>query len=140
MLDKKYNILVAEDDKYLMKAFKDKLEREGFGVNIAVDGEQAILELKKEQPDLILLDLVMPIKNGFEVLEEIKLSDEYKNIPVIILSNLGQGSDIKKGLELGAVDYLIKSDFTIHSIVEKVKEHLVKKELKSMNYESRSRK
>lgn len=122
----KHKILVIEDDRFMIKAIKDKLEREGLGVIIALNGREGMAKLKEEKPALVLLDLVMPIKNGFEVLEEMKLSNEFKNIPVIILSNLGQDSDIKKGLELGAVDYLIKSDFTINAVLEKVKEHLVK--------------
>jgi len=126
MPNKKHTVLVAEDDKFLVKIFKDELEKEGFNVIIALDGNEAMLKLKTEKPSLVLLDLIMPIKNGFEVLKEMKLNDELKDIPVIILSNLGQGTDIKKGIELGALDYLVKSDVTISDIVKKVKKHLIK--------------
>lgn len=122
----KYKVLVAEDDKFLAKAFKDKLEKEGFVVSVASDGNEALELLKKNQPDIMLLDLVMPIKDGFEVLEEIRLDPKIKKVPVIILSNLGQDSDIQKGKELGAVDYLIKADFTINDVVKKIKEHIAK--------------
>ena len=122
----KYKVVVAEDDKFLSKAFKDKLEREGFVVFVASDGNEALKLIKKEKPNIILLDLVMPVKDGFEVLEEMRLDSSLKKVPVIILSNLGQESDIQKGKELGAVDYLIKADFTIGSIVKKIKEHIVK--------------
>jgi len=127
MDEKKYKVLVAEDDKFLSKAFKDKLEREGFVVVIASDGNETMEALIKENPDILLLDLVMSVKDGFEVLEEMRLSTKLKKIPVIILSNLGQDSDVKKGRELGAVDYLIKADFTISDVVKKIKEHLAKK-------------
>lgn len=127
MDEQKYKILVAEDDKFLLKAFKDKLEREGFIVIVAVDGAETIKTLEKEKPDILLLDLVMPVKDGFEVLQEMRLDSKLKKIPTIILSNLGQDSDIKRGIELGAVDYLIKADFTIGDVVKKIKEHLAKK-------------
>ncbi len=120
----KYKILLVEDDKFLSRAYQDGLLRAGFEVIIALDGSEAIEKIKKEVPDLILLDLIMPVKNGFEVLEEIKKDNEFKNIPIIILSNLGQDSDINRGKELGAVDYLIKSDWSIQGVVEKVKEHI----------------
>lgn len=123
---KKYKILVAEDDKFLVKALKDKLEREGFETVIALDGEESIAKIKKEKPDLVLLDLVMPLKNGFEVLEEMVLSGDLKKIPVLILSNLGQQADIERGMELGAVDYFVKADVTITAMVKKIKEHLAK--------------
>jgi len=130
MSNKKHKVLVAEDDKFLVKIFRDELEKKGFNVIIALDGNEAMLKIKKEKPSLVLLDLIMPIKNGFEVLKEMKLSDELKNIPIIILSNLGQKSDIKKGLELGAIDYLVKSDVSINDIVRKVKKHFATTKLK----------
>lgn len=126
MSKKKYKILVAEDDNFLAKVVKDELEGEEFEVILAKDGGEALSMLKSEKPDLMLLDLIMPIKNGFRVLEELKL-DKSKKIPIIVLSNLGQDIDIKKALSSGAVDYLIKSDFTMEAIVNKVREHLVKK-------------
>ena len=119
-------VLVVEDDMFLAKILSTKLEKEGFSVVLAFDGEEALNKLKKEIPDLILLDLILPKKNGFEVLEEIKLDDKLNKIPVIILSNLGQQSDVVKGKELGAVDYLIKANFSLDEVISKIKEHLIK--------------
>ncbi len=120
----KVKIALIEDDKFLLGAMNDKLLREGFSVFTAVNGEGAMELIKKEKPDLVLLDLIMPVKSGFEVLEDLKNDNELKNIPVIILSNLGQESDIEKGKELGAVDYLIKADFKMKEVIEKIKGHL----------------
>ena len=88
------------------------------------NGEIGLEVIRKEKPALILLDLIMPIKSGFDVLEELQKDSELKNIPVIILSNLGQESDIQKGKELGAADYLIKADFKMKEVIAKVREHL----------------
>lgn len=117
-------ILLAEDDKYISRAYKDGLERAGFEVLVATDGSEALEKIKKDAPDLILLDLIMPVKNGFEVLEELAMDGGVKKIPVIILSNLGQDSDIKKGKALGAVDYLIKTDYSMKEVIEKAKFYL----------------
>jgi len=122
--DKKFKILLAEDDKFISRAYKDGLERAGFIVIQATDGEQAMEKTKQEVPDIILLDLIMPVKNGFEVLKGVKADEATKNIPIIILSNLGQDSDIEKGRELGAADYMIKSNFSMNEVIEKIKGHL----------------
>ncbi|MBL7141861.1 response regulator [Patescibacteria group bacterium] len=125
MSKEKKKILLVEDDKFICRICKNCLERSGFEV-ITAEGVEAIEKMKKQKPDLVLLDLVMPDKNGFEVLGEIKMDSELKKIPVIILPNLGQNSDIKKGRELGAVDYLIKTDFKTKEVIEKVKFYLAK--------------
>lgn len=127
MAENKKKILLIEDDKYIFRAYKDGLEHAGFEVIGASDGSEGVSEAKDKKPDLILLDLILPIKNGFEVLEEIKMDDATKNIPVIILSNLGQESDVAKGNALGAEDYLIKSNYSMKEVIEKVKFQLVKK-------------
>ncbi|MCH8986770.1 response regulator [Patescibacteria group bacterium] len=119
-------ILLVEDDEFLSLAYRDGLTRAGFTVELAMDGATAIKKMKEENPDLVLLDLVMPVKNGFEVLEEARLDKKLRKIPVIILTNLGQDSDIKKGKELGAIDYLVKTDLSMKEVVEKVKFHLAK--------------
>ena len=127
MVDKnnqKPKILLAEDDKFISRAYKDGLERAGFDLVLASDGEEAVAKIKSEKPDLVLLDIIMPLKNGFEVLEEIKKDPAVKDIPVIVLSNLGQDSDITKGHSLGAVDYLVKANFTMAEVVEKIKKYL----------------
>ncbi len=124
MIENKKLVLIAEDDKYISIAYKDGLSRAGFDVIIAMDGVEAITKINSDKPDLILLDLIMPIKNGFEVLDEIKKDPKINKIPVIVLSNLGQDTDISKGKELGAVDYLIKSDFSMKEVIEKLKFYL----------------
>lgn len=123
----KPKILLIEDDKFLCRAYKDGLERAGFEVSFASDGKEGLEKIKSEKPDLILLDLILPVKGGFEILEELKMEGNPKDAPVIILSNLGQESDVERGKALGAVDYLIKSDWSMKKVIEKVKFHLVKK-------------
>jgi CheY-like chemotaxis protein len=113
-------ILVAEDEKALAKVLKLKLEKSGFEVFNAFNGQEALEILKKEAVDLILLDLVMPKMDGFAFLEE--ASKLKKKTKIVITSNLGQDGDIKKAKSLGAVDFLIKSDTSIADIISKVKE------------------
>jgi len=119
--NKKKTILLVEDDTFLAGMYVTKLELEGFRVFLASDGEQAIILAKKEIPSLILLDIVLPKKSGFEVLAEVKKNISTKNIPVILLTNLGQKEDVQKGLKLGATDYLIKAHFMPSEVVAKVK-------------------
>ncbi|MDD3735275.1 MAG: response regulator [Candidatus Pacebacteria bacterium] len=115
-------ILIIEDDKYLRSIIIKKLNLENFQVVEAQDGEEGLNLIVKENPDLVLLDLILPGPiNGFEVLSRIKKLPELSSIPVIILSNLGQKEDIDKGLSLGASDYLVKAYFTLEEIVDKVK-------------------
>ncbi len=123
-MDKK--ILLAEDDKFLSTAMGDKLTREGFMVLHASNGVEAVVIAKAEHPDLILLDIIMPQKTGFEVLTELRLDPATHDIPVIVLSNLGQEVDIKKARDLGAIDYLVKSDVEMKTVVEKIKEELAR--------------
>lgn len=113
-------ILVVEDDKFLRELISQKLTKEGYAVVEAVDGEKGIESIKAEDPDLVLLDLILPGIDGFEVLAKMKSDPGLAEIPVIILSNLGQKDDIEKGLEMGANDYLIKAHFTPGEIIEKI--------------------
>ncbi|KKQ52662.1 MAG: Two component transcriptional regulator, winged helix family [Parcubacteria group bacterium GW2011_GWD2_38_12] len=122
----KIKIVLVEDDQFLSKILILRLVEEGFDVVLADNGQDAAGVIKKENPNIVLLDLLLPKKNGFEVLEEIKLDAKINQIPVIILSNLGQQTDINKGLKLGATDYLVKANFGIKDIVSKIKEHLAK--------------
>lgn len=123
--NRKIKILLAEDDKFISKAYQDGLRRAGHEVVAAFDGVEALQKLKEGfVPEIILLDLIMPEKNGFETLEELKQNNDLKNIPVIILSNLGQDTDIQRGRELGASDYLIKSNFSISEVIEKIKSYI----------------
>ena len=117
-------ILIAEDDKFLVTALADKLERDGFVVRRAKDGLEAMLLLKESKPDLVLLDLIMPKKNGFEVLAEMKADPQLKDVPVLVLSNLGQETDVAKAKSLGAQDYLVKADVQLAEVVVKVKKLL----------------
>jgi len=123
MSDKK-KILIVEDDEFLRSLTVKRLESDGYVVAVAVDGETAVGAVTEEKPDLILLDLLLPGLNGFQVLEKIKASDETKNIPVIVFSNLGQKEDIEKAKELGANDFLIKANFTLDDVIEKVHSYI----------------
>ena len=113
-------ILVAEDDDFLGKAYRAKLTKAGFEVQIARDGQEAMDMVRTYMPDLILLDLVMPIMDGFTVLQEIKNDPVLKSIPVIVASNLGQKEDTDRALKLGASDYFVKSDLSLNTIIEKI--------------------
>jgi len=117
-------ILVVEDDKFLRELITQKLIKEDYETLEAVDGEEGIKKIKEEKPDLVLLDLILPGIDGFEVLSKKKEDPSLDSIPVIILSNLGQKEDVERGLKLGAVDYLIKAHFTPGEIIEKVKNAL----------------
>jgi DNA-binding response OmpR family regulator len=117
----KKKILIIEDEKDLRFFIVRALKEEGFEIIEAIDGEEGIEKAKKEKPDLILLDLLLPGISGYEVLARIKKDPEMEMIPVLILSNLGQQEEIEKGLKLGAVDYLIKANFTLDEIVERIK-------------------
>ena len=114
-------ILIIEDDKFLRELIGQKLLKEGYDIIEAVDGEKGIKTVKDEKPDLVLLDLILPGIDGFEVLTKIKEDAKIAQIPVIILSNLGQKDDIEKGIKMGAVDYLIKAHFTPGEIIDKIK-------------------
>ena len=114
-------ILIVEDDKFLRDLISQKLVKEGYDITEAVDGEKGVESVKKDKPDLVLLDLILPGIDGFEVLSRIKADPLLSSIPVIILSNLGQKEDVERGLKLGAVDYLIKAHFTPEEIIQKVK-------------------
>jgi len=114
-------ILLVEDDKFLRELMSKKLLSLGFDVSVAPDGETAVEQVKLVKPDVVLLDLILPGINGFEVLEKTKSNPETAAIPVIILSNLGQQEDIERGLKLGAKDFLVKAHFTPQEIVNKLK-------------------
>jgi len=120
----KSKILLIEDDEFLYKILMIKLKQAGFDALLAVDGQEGIARAKKVKPDLILLDLILPKINGFEVLEEVKKDPHLKEVPVVILSNLGQNSDVKKGLKMGATDYLVKTSLSLNEMVEKVKSYI----------------
>lgn len=121
-----FTILLVEDDNFLRDLIYQKLKREGFNVIEAIDGEDGVKKTGEHKPHIILLDLILPGMDGFEVLRDIHSNENSKKIPVIILSNLGQKDDIEKGMRFGAVDYLVKAHNTPGEIVDKVKEILAK--------------
>ncbi|MDD4990344.1 MAG: response regulator [Candidatus Pacebacteria bacterium] len=119
-------ILIIEDDKFLRELITRKLQAEKFETVSAIDGESGLELTGKEKPDIILLDLILPGINGFEVLAKVKENEATSSTPVIILSNLGQKDDIEKGMNLGAVDFLVKAHFTPNEIIEKINQVLMK--------------
>lgn len=127
MAQKKATILLVEDDTFISGMYQTKLSMLGYTVKVVEDGEEAWAELQRESPDLVLLDIVLPRKDGFEILSDIRSSEKLKNLPVILLSNLGQKPDVQKGLELGADDYIIKAHFTPSEVVEKIEKMLAKR-------------
>ena len=118
--------MIVEDDEHISRVYEIKLAKEGIQTSLARDGEEAVQKIIAEKPDLILLDLMIPKKDGFGVLEDIKKVPEVANIPVIILSNLGQQSDQTRAMELGATEYLVKVDYPIQEVIDKVKAYLAK--------------
>jgi len=117
-------ILAIEDDRFLSSLIKARLEKEGLEVIQAFDGEEALVWLKQNKPDLIVLDLIMPKVSGFDFLEKISVDPDLSRVPVMILSNLGQESDIEKVKRLGAVKYFVKINTSIDDMVNNVKELL----------------
>lgn len=114
-------ILFIEDESALQKTVGEFLSREGYDVLSAMDGATGIETAKGKKPDLILLDLILPKKDGFDVLTSLKQDQETKLIPIIVLTNLGEMENIDKAIELGATTYLVKSDYTLREIMEKIK-------------------
>jgi len=119
----KKKILYIEDEHALSLVIGNKLRRHGFEVSLAIDGIEGMRKIESEQPDLVLLDLILPNKDGWEVLMEMRQKGLLKKIPVIVMSNLGQASDIVRSTKLGATDYIVKSDFSISEVVEKIQKY-----------------
>lgn len=117
-------VLLAEDDQFLQKMYAAKLSREGLEVEGVEDGEKALAAMRARRPDIVLLDIMMPKKDGFTVLEEMKADSVLKDIPVIVLSNLGEVEDVKRAKRLGADDYLIKAHFLPSEVVGIVKKYI----------------
>lgn len=128
MTEKRKKVLIIEDDKLLLYALKEQLQKEDFELIFATDGEEGLESILTNKPDLVLLDLVMPKKNGLEVLKEMKENKDtgINGIPVIILSSLGQESEIREGLKTGAEEFLVKTEFSMQEITEKVRKCLTK--------------
>ncbi len=121
-------VLLVEDDPFLSSLLKNRLQKEELEVILARDGEEALNLLKSTKPDLILLDLILPKKTGFEVMEEIRNDPQMQaeELPIIIISNLGQSEDINRGQELGAIEYFVKAKTSIDELVQKIKSFLEK--------------
>ena len=117
-------ILFIEDEVSLQETFGDVFSRQGYEMISALDGEEGLRLVKSEKLDLILLDLILPKLNGFEVLKQIKEDEETKNIPVIVLTNLEGTGDVEKALELGATTYLVKASYSLEEVLQKVKKAL----------------
>ena len=117
-------ILVAEDDKFLANAYRVKLTKANYEVRMASDGEELLSVIEEFQPDLILLDLVMPNKDGFSALSELRANPRWSRLPIIVASNLGQKEDIDKAKKLGASDYVVKSDLAMKDLVIKIASYI----------------
>lgn len=121
----KKTILLVDDDPLIIRMYQTKLSKDGYDISLAFNGEEAIIKAKKDKPDLILLDLMMPKMNGVETLEELKKDSDTKNIPVVILTNLGdRNDDVEKAKKMGALDYWVKAETDLKILSSKVKEIL----------------
>lgn len=114
------NILLVEDDLFFQNFYSKKLLEQGFRVEVAGDGNEALYKMKQNRPDLVLLDLIMPQKDGFEVLAEVSKYENLKTIPIVVFSTLGQTEDIEKAKKLGATDYVNKTFFDFDNLLAKV--------------------
>jgi len=117
-------ILFIEDESALQKTFGDILKQEGYEMISALDGEVGLRLAKEKKPDLILLDLILPRVHGFDVLKKLKEDKETKEIPVIVLTNLEGIGDVDKALEMGATTYLVKAQYSLEEVVDKIKKAL----------------
>jgi two-component system chemotaxis response regulator CheY len=115
-------LLIVEDDIFFQKFYKTQLETQGFQVEVAVNGNEGLEKIKSFQPDVILLDIIMPIKDGFEVLETLAQEGTIKNLSILVFSTLGQDKDVQRAMELGAKGYINKSFFDFNALVSKIKE------------------
>lgn len=113
-------ILLADDEQFIVIAYKDGLERAGYTVDVAHDGPEVLEHLQTSRPDLVLLDLIMPNLNGFEVLKALKADESLTSIPVMVLSNLSQPEDEVEALGLGAVDFIVKSDISLKDLLARI--------------------
>lgn len=124
-MNNKY-ILIVEDDRFAADAYEKKLRQAGFHIVVCPDVTSLYDQLRLAIPTLIILDIVLPNKNGFTILKELKEKPQYANIPVLIVSNLNQKEDIDRGIQLGAIDYLVKTEVSLNDLVDKIKSLLAR--------------
>jgi DNA-binding response OmpR family regulator len=129
--NKKKKVLIIEDDPQVNKIYVNKFQFEGMEVLTASTGDEGLKKMQVEKPDLILLDVMLPGKSGFEILKIIKKNSQTKDIPVLILTNLARAEEQRKGKKLGAEDYFIKTNTSIFQVVEKIQEILQRSIIKS---------
>lgn len=123
-----YKILLAEDDPFLIDIYSTKFKSVGFELSVADSGDQVLAKLKEFNPDILLLDIVLPGISGWEALAQIKKDPQFSSLKIIVLSNLGQKSEVEKGIEMGADGYLIKAHYTPTQIVEEINKVLEPKQ------------
>ncbi len=117
-------ILLIEDEELIIKLLNKKLTIAGYEVSLAMDGEQGLAKMKQNVPDLVLLDIVMPRMGGFEVMAQMRKDEKLAKVPVIIISNSGQPLELEKAKELGAADWLLKTEFDPREVVTKIEKHI----------------
>ena len=122
--EKPKKILIVEDDNFLISVYSKKFSAEGYEVFQVMDGQKAFNIIKEKSPDLILLDIMLPGINGLEILKQIQENEQTKKIPVIMLTNVSEKSEIDRAFSLGAKDYIIKTFFTPAEVLEKIKKHI----------------
>ncbi len=118
--EKKGNLLVVEDDEFISAIYSKKLSLEGYTVRLAENGERALSMMREEKPDLVLLDIIMPVKDGFETLREMRADEKLRDIKVVVLSNLSEDKEMSQTRELGAIDYLVKANIAVSDLSAKV--------------------
>lgn len=122
--DRRKYILIVEDDEFISDVYQRKLLLEGFEVALAKDGEEALRTIRERRPDLVLLDIMIPLKDGFQVLSDLRADAGLSDIRVVVMSNLSQGKDIAHAKELGALDYIVKSNIALSDMVQRIRKAL----------------
>lgn len=122
--DKSDSILIVEDDEFISDVYMKKLALEGFEMDLAKDGEEALRKIRDRKPDIVLLDIMIPLKDGFQVLTELRADAALSDIRVVVMSNLSQGKDIARAKELGALDYIVKSNVSLPDMVQRIRKAL----------------
>ena len=122
--DRRKYILIVEDDEFISDVYQRKLLLEGFEVALAKDGEEALRTIRERRPDLVLLDIMIPLKDGFQVLSDLRADAGLSDIRVVVMSNLSQGKDIAHAKELGALDYIVKLNIALSDMVQRIRKAL----------------